>query len=201
MTTETAGRRRGPVLRRALVAGLVVIAAGCGSSSKPAVTGGSTTTVSPASSATSGPTTVAPGATSARSATGTATTANGTYRIALTVGDRSPAGAPTACAPSPVAGKTALAVTVTVSNEGGASSPFPALRVELNAGGSPAPVPVRDSSGTCSFTPHEPDIAGGASVVLPGATPAIADSAGPGSAGRVEVAISESAFSVGVPVP
>lgn len=179
------------MIRRALVGGLVVVAAGCGSSSKPAVTGGSTTTVSPAPGAT----------TSARSATGTATTANGTYRVLVTVGDRSPASAPTVCPPSPVVAKTALAVTVTVSNEGGASSPFPALRVELNAGGSPAPVPVRDSSGTCSFTPHEPDIAGGASVVLPGATPAIADSAAPGSAGRVEVSISESAFSVGVPVP
>jgi hypothetical protein len=190
------------MLGRALVAGLVVVAAGCGSSSKPTATGGATTTVSPASGATASVTTVAPGAaTSARSATGTATTANGTYRVTVTVGDRSPAGAATVCAPSPVAGRTALAVTVTVTNQGSTSSPFPALRVELNAGGSPAPVPVRDSSGTCSFTPHEPDIAGGASVVLPGATPAIADSAGPGSAGRVEVAISESAFSVGVPVP
>jgi len=92
-------------------------------------------------------------------------------------------------------------VTVTVTNDGSGSSPFPPLRVELNAGGSPAPVPVRDSSGTCSFTPHEPDLEGGASVVLPGATPAIDDGAAPGSAGRVEVAISENMFSVGLPVP
>ncbi len=176
-------------------AGLVVVVAlalaGCGSDPPKGAgtSGGGTTSV--------------PGGTgSARSATGTATTANGSYRITLAVGDRSPGGTATVCAPGAAPGKSSLSVVVTVVNaDNGRAVPFPPLRVELNAGGSPAPVPVRDSSGTCSFTPHDGALDPGASATLPGATPAIDDNAAPGSAGRVEVAISENDFTLGLPVP
>ncbi|MGI8776164.1 MAG: hypothetical protein ACR2LJ_01950 [Acidimicrobiales bacterium] len=190
MTSGSVWFRGGSRCGRGLLAVVVAMAvAGCGGGSKTTVAGGTGTTAAPG------------GTGSARSATGTATTANGRYRIVVTVGDRTPASSPKACVPAAAPGKTALAVTVTVTNDGTASSPFPPLRVELNAGGSPAPVQVRDSSGTCSFTPHEPDIEGGASLVLPGATPAIDAGAAPGSAGQVEVSLSENTFSLAVPVP
>ncbi len=157
----------------------------------------------PKRSATYGATTTsAPGGTgSSRSVTGTATTANAHYRITLALGDRTPGGTATVCAPAASPGRTSLSVVVTVVNTDNRAAPFPPLRVELNAGGSPAPVPVRDSSGTCSFTPHDGALEAGASVTLPGATPAIDDNAPPGSAGRVEVALSENDFAMGAPVP
>ncbi len=156
----------------------------------------------PKGSATSGGATTAPsGAGSARSVTGTATTANGHYRITLAVGAGTPGGAATVCAPGAAPGGSSLSVGVTVVNTDNRAAPFPPLRVELDAGGSPAPVPVRDSSGTCSFTPHDGALQAGASVTLPGSTPAIDDNAAPGSAGRLEVAISENDFTLAVPVP
>jgi len=164
-------------------AGLLVVLAlalaACGSDPpKGSATYGGTTTSAPG------------GAGSAHSATGTATTANGRYRITLAVGDRTPGGRATVCAPGVAPGRSSLSVVVTVVNADNRAAPFPPLRVELNAGGSPAPVPVRDSSGTCSFTPHDGALDAGASMTLPGATPATDDNAAPGSAGRVEVALS-----------
>ncbi len=173
-------------------AGLLVVLAlaACGSDPpKASATYGGTTTSAPG------------GAGSAHSATGTATTANGRYRITLAVDDRTPGGTATVCAPGAAPGRSSLSLVVTVVNAENRAVPFPPLRVELNAGGSPAPAPVRDSSGTCSFTPHDGALDAGASVTLPGATPAIDDKAAAGSAGRVEVAISENDFTLAVPVP
>ncbi len=174
-------------------AGLMALAlalTGCGSDvPKGGVTSGGGTTAVPG------------GAGSSRSVTGTANTANGHYRITLALGDRTPGGAATVCAPGAAPGRSSLSVVVTVVNTDNRPAPFPPLRVELNAGGSPAPVPVRDSSGTCSFTPHDGALEAGASVTLPGATPTIDDNAAPGSAGRVEVAVSENDFTLGAPVP
>lgn len=170
----------------------VAIAAGCGSGSAKPVDGtGSTSTTT---------TTVVADPT--RTATGTATTHDGRYRITLSVGRPGPGAPVVACAPATPAGTSALPVSVIVANDDpGRAVTFPALRVELVGGGPPTPVPVRNSSGACSFTPHETALEAAASVVLPGATPAISDSAPAGSAGRVEVAISENDFSIGVPVP
>ncbi len=131
-----------------------------------------------------------------------AITAEGRYRITVTVADRAGGETATACAPDAASGRSALPVRVTVANADNRQAvPFPALRVELLAAGDRSPVPVRDSSGTCSFTPHEAAIDAGASVVLPGSTPMIDVTAPAGSLGRVEVAISENAFTLGVAVP
>jgi hypothetical protein len=111
------------------------------------------------------------------------------YRIVLVVGDESD------CQP---AGGSGVPVALTVTNlAGDRPAPFPPLRVELirAAGVKPEQVPVRDPSGTCTFTPRVPSLAPGQSVTFAGATPRVE------SAGRVEVAISESTFTVAAQVP
>ena len=137
-----------------------------------------------------------------RSATGDLETSGGSYRVELSVQGTGTRGRAASCAPAQAPGSTALQVTVTVVNRSADQpAPFPPLRVEMINGGVPAEVPVQDPSGTCTFTPKGPPLEPNGTVSFSGATPAIADTAAPGTAGVVQVAASESDFTVSVPVP
>jgi hypothetical protein len=95
-------------------------------------------------------------------------------------------------------------VTLIVVNEAkDKSAPFPPLRIEMTAaaGAKPAQVPVRDTTGACTFTPRVSAIGPGGSVVFNGNSPAIDTAAAPGSAGRIQVSVSENAFSLVAPLP
>ena len=125
------------------------------------------------------------------------------YRIAVLVGLRSSTGSP-ACPAAASAGKAFVPVTLTVSNEAADKpAPFPPLRIEMISapGAKPDKVLVRDPSGSCTFTPKVPQIAPGASAVFPGTTPALEEAAAPGTAGQIQVSVSESRFSLLAPVP
>ena len=134
-------------------------------------------------------------------ATGTVETSTGLYRVDLSVGPAAGAlGAP--CAPAPSPGRTVRPVLVTVVNTSpDQPAPFPPLRVELVSGGSPAEVLVQDPAGACTFTPRGPALEPGATVSFSGTTPLFVGDGKPGSAGAVQVAVSESDFAVSVPVP
>jgi len=130
-------------------------------------------------------------------------TADGRYRVTVAVGPASATGGPE-CPRSPVAGRSFLPVTVIVANEAGdRPAPFPPVRIEMTtgAGTKPGQVLVRDPSGACTFTPKVPGLAAGASVVFNGSSPAIDQAAAPGTAGRIEVNVSESRFTLSAPVP
>ena len=144
--------------------------------------------------------TTAPG----RAYTADLTTTDGyRYTITVLVGERSPTGAAD-CPGTATPGKAYLPVTLTVAN--GATdraAPFPPVRVELTGppGTKPGQVLVRDAAGACTFTPRQPSIAPGASAVFKGSSPAIDAAAGSGSAGQIEVKVSETTFSLAAPVP
>jgi len=139
-----------------------------------------------------------------RAYSGDLTTTDGyRYRITLVVDKGSDTGSPE-CPATPVPGKVFVPVTLTVSNETpDRPAPLPPLRIEMAgaAGAKPAQVLVRDPAGSCTFTPRVPQIAAGGSVVFKGTAPAIDATAGAGTAGRIEVSVSESRFSVAAPVP
>ena len=138
----------------------------------------------------------------ARAATGTAITSNGSYRVDLSVGPEASGSQPVPCAPTVASGSSTLPVSVTVVNlSADQPAPFPPLRVELITGGSPAQVRVQGSAGTCTFTPQEPALQPQGAASFAGATPAIAEGTQPGRGGTVQVSLSESDFSVSVPVP
>jgi len=123
--------------------------------------------------------------------------------VTVALGARSATGGPE-CAGAPAAGRSFLPVTLIVANEAtDRAAPFPPLRVEMTAGAGAKPVQVlvRDPSGACTFMPRVASIAAGGSVVFNGTSPAIDDAAPPGSAGRIEVNLSESRFSLAAPVP
>lgn len=125
------------------------------------------------------------------------------YRITLALGPRSATGG-TGCPAPATAGRTYLPVTVTVANLAtDRPAPFPPLRIEMveAPGTKPAQVPVRDPAGTCTFAPRVPSIGPGGSVVFEGTSPPVDDGAAPGSAGAIEVKVSESTFSLSAPLP
>lgn len=125
------------------------------------------------------------------------------YKVTVAVGPPSATGGPECPRPA-VSGRSFLPVTVIVANAAGdRSAPFPPLRIELTRGADskPAQVLVRDPSGSCTFTPRVPSLAPSASVVFNGSSPAIDQAASPGSAGRIEVNVSESRFTLAAPVP
>ena len=126
------------------------------------------------------------------------------YTITVLVGPRSPTGSPDACPGAATAGRFYLPVTLTVANSAtDRSAPFPPIRIELTTapGTKPGQVLVRDPAGACTFNPRVPSIAPGASAVFQGTSPAIDDAAGAGAAGRIEVKVSETTFSLAAPVP
>lgn len=145
-------------------------------------------------------TTLAPGQTYS----GDLTTTDG-YRYKVTVlVDRGSRTGSSECPAAAVPGRIFLPVTLTVSNQAAdRPAPWPPLRIELTAapGAKPAPVLVRDPAGTCTSAPRVAEIAAGGSVVFKGSTPAIDQAAGPGTAGQIQVSVSENRFSLAGPVP
>ena len=126
------------------------------------------------------------------------------YKITVLVGPRSPTGSPEACPGTATAGRSHLPVTLTVANAAtDRAAPFPPVRVELTTapGAKPGQVLVRDPAGACTFSPRIPSIGPGASAIFQGTSPAIDDAAGEGTAGRIEVKVSETTFSLAAPVP
>ncbi|HEX2118823.1 MAG TPA: hypothetical protein VHF91_06540 [Acidimicrobiales bacterium] len=113
-------------------------------------------------------------------------------------------GGPDECPATPASGKVHLPVTLTVANQSADRvAPFPPVRIEMATapGTRPGQVMVKDPSGTCTFSPRVTSISPGGSVVFRGTTPAIDEGAAAGSAGRIEVKVSESAFSLAAPIP
>jgi len=168
--------------RVAVFAAWAVLAAGCGGAGD----GGA---LPPGAATTAAPPAPAPGRTSADEVT----TGDGNrYRVTLTLGDHP---VPADACPAPTPGGAGPGVTVTVTNlSADRTAPFLPLRVELvgDTGGSPRPVPVGEPGGDCDFTPRPAPIPAGASVVLRGTAP--------DGSGRVEVAVSETRFSLAAPV-
>jgi len=126
------------------------------------------------------------------------------YRIMVLVGPRSPTGSPDACPGTASPGRFHLPVTLTVANAAtDRAAPFPPVRIELTTapGTKPGQVLVRDPAGTCTFSPRAPAIGPGASAVFQGTSPAIDEGTGEGAAGRIEVKVSETTFSLAAPVP
>ena len=126
------------------------------------------------------------------------------YRVTVVVGERSPTGSPDECPGTAIPGRYSLPVTLTVANLAtDRPAPFPPLRVELATapGTRPGQVMVKDAAGACTFAPRVPSIGPGASVTFKGSTPPIEEGAAPGSAGRIEVKMSESSFTLAAPVP
>ena len=179
----------------ALVAGALLAACG----EEPADEGpGQTVTSTVTSTPTS---TTVPGRTYSADLT---TTDGYRYKITVLVGPRSPTGSPEACPGTATPGRSYLPVTLTVANAAvDRAAPFPPVRVELTTapGTKPGQVLVRDPAGTCTFSPRGSSIGPGASAVFQGTSPAIDDSAGQGTAGTIEVKVSETAFSLAAPVP
>jgi len=168
------------MLRAALVIGGALFAA-CGDSPVVQTTG-----------QTAPPTTgTTPAAPSPRSMD--LTTTDGRYVITLVVGAPSSTGA-TECPGAPTAGTAYLPVTLIVAN---------AATVELAgaAGTKPGQVMLRDPAGQCTFSPRQPSIAAGASATFKGTSPAIDASAAAGSAGQIEVKVSETTFTLTTRVP
>ncbi len=176
---------------------LAVVLAACGSDQDPTLGGnqapGTSVTTAAATTTTTGP----------RIFTGEATSGDGhRYRVTVEVGERLTAPqAAELCGANPGAGASSLAVTLTVANIGERTAPSPPLRLELVVAGGREPVQVRDAAGACTFTPRVSHIDPGASVVYRGSTPPIGADAAPGAAGRVEVSMSESRFTLVAPVP
>jgi hypothetical protein len=126
------------------------------------------------------------------------------YRITLAVGGRPAAGAVLDCPATPTAGRYFLPVALMVANLAtDRPAPFPPVRLEMAApaGARPPQVLVRDAAGTCTFSPRVASIGPGASVVFNGTSPLIEDTAAAGAAGRIEVKVSETSFSLIAPLP
>ena len=140
-----------------------------------------------------------------RSYTGDYTSADGVrYRITLALGGRPAPGAVLDCPGTPTPGRYVLPVTLIVANVAtDRSAPFPPVRLELAApaGAKPGQVLVRDPAGACTFSPRVASIGAGGSVVFNGTSPLIDDGAAAGSAGRIEVKVSETTFSLAAPLP
>lgn len=149
--------------------------------------------------------TVATTVATVRNATSELTTADGyRYRISLVVNPPSATGRAGECPGPATPGKSYLPVTLTVANAAtDRSAPFPPVRIEMatSSGGAPARVLVLDGAGTCTFSPRIPSLGPGGSAVFNGTSPAIDQAAATGSAGRIEVKVSETTFSLTVPVP
>ncbi len=131
------------------------------------------------------------------------TTDGSRYRVAVVVGAPSPTGA-TDCPGAATAGQAYLPVTLTVANVAtDRAVPFPPVRVELAgaAGIKPGQVMLRDPAGMCTSSPRQPSIAAGASAVFKGTSPAIEASAAAGTAGQIEVRVSETTFTLSTRVP
>jgi hypothetical protein len=196
--------RNRPPGRRILSAGVVaagVVLAGCGSDAPTVAATGQATSTTTAAAATT-PTTLA-----GRSYAGELVTTDGyRYRVTVALGAKSAAGG-TDCPGAAAAGKAFVPVTLIVANEAADKpAPFPPLRVEMfpptaPAGTKPAQVLLRDPTGACTFTPRVASIGPSGSVVFNGNSPAIDGTAGVGSAGRIQVSVSESTFTVVAPVP
>lgn len=174
----------------------------CGSDSPTVDTGQATRTTPTSPTATVAPATTVsvPGKTYAADLT---TTDGYRYKVTVAIGTASATGG-RECPATATPGHSFLPVTLVVANQAGdRPAPFPPLRIEMTAtaGAKPAQVLVRDTSGACTFTPKVASIAPGASVVFNGTSPAIDTAAAPGSAGRIEVNVSESTFSLVAPVP
>lgn len=132
------------------------------------------------------------------------TTTDGKYRITLAIGSRTQAAGVLDCPAAAAAGRYSLPVTLIVANVAtDRPVPFPPVRLELAApaGAAPGQVQVRDPRGTCTFSPRVPSIGPGGSVVFNGTTPLIDEGAAKGSAGRIEVKVSETTFSLAAPLP
>jgi hypothetical protein len=126
------------------------------------------------------------------------------YRITLALGGRPASGAVLDCPGTPTAGRYSLPVTLMVANLAtDRPAPFPPVRLEMAApaGTKPAQVLVRDAAGTCTFSPRVASIGPGASVVFNGTSPLIEETAVAGAAGRIEVKVSETTFSLTAPLP
>ena len=180
----------------ALVAALL---GACGDQPADEAPGQATTTVAASQAATT--TTPAAG----RSYAADFTSTDGyRYRITLAIGARPAAGAILDCPGTPTAGRYVLPVTLMVANLAtDRPAPFPPVRVEMAApaGTKPAQVLVRDAAGTCTFSPRVASIGPGASVVFNGTSPLIDETAAAGAAGKVEVKVSETGFSLAAPLP
>lgn len=125
------------------------------------------------------------------------------YKVTVALGVPSATGG-TDCPGPAVAGRAYVPVTLILANEAkDKSAPFPPLRIEMTAaaGAKPAQVLVRDTTGACTFTPRVAAIGPGASVVFNGSSPAVDAAAPPGSAGKIQVSVSENAFSLVAPLP
>lgn len=135
---------------------------------------------------------------------GELTTADGYhYMVTVALGVASPTGGAD-CPGAAAAGRSFLPITLIVANEArDRPAPFPPLRIELTtaAGAKPAQVPVRDPTGACTSTPRVAAIGPGASVVFNGSSPAVDPAAAPGSAGRIQVSVSENNFTLVAPLP
>jgi hypothetical protein len=126
------------------------------------------------------------------------------YRITIALGGRPAPGAVLDCPGTPSPGRYVLPVTLMVANAASdRPAPFPPVRIEMAApaGTRPAQVLVRDTAGTCTFSPRVASIGAGRSVVFNGTTPLIDDGAASGSAGRIEVKVSETTFTLTAPLP
>jgi hypothetical protein len=181
----------------------LVAVAGCGSDQDPTVASGQSATTTTTTTGTGATATVAPTTSVPRAFSGDLTSTDGyRYRITLEVADKLTAASAEECAAAPGPGRAAVRVKLTVANtEANRPAPSPPVRIELNGSGGRQQVLVRDPTGMCTFTPRVPSIGAGQSVVYRGTTPAIAADAAPGSAGQVEVAVSETRFSLSAPVP
>ena len=173
-----------------------VLLGACGDEPAEEVTGQTGSTAVPATTSTTAP---------GRTYTADLTTTDGyRYTITVLVGDRSPTGAAADCPGTATPGKSYLPVTLTVANAAtDRAAPFPPVRIELTGapGTKPGQVLVRDAAGACTFSPRQPSLAPGASAVFKGSSPAIDAAAGSGSAGQIEVKVSETTFSLSAPVP
>jgi hypothetical protein len=140
-----------------------------------------------------------------RASTADLTTTDGyRYRISLVVGGPSATGRAGECPGTATPGKSYLPVTLTVANVAtDRAAPFPPVRVEMTTapGAQPAHVLVLDGAGKCTFSPRIPSIAPGGSAVFNGTSPAIDATAAAGTAGQIEVKVSETTFSLVARVP
>lgn len=126
------------------------------------------------------------------------------YRITLALGGRPAAGAVLDCPGTPTSGRYVLPVTLIVANAAAdRAAPFPPVRLETGvpSGTRPVPVMVRDTTGACTASPRVASVGAGASVVFNGTSPLIDEGAAPGSAGRIEVKVSETSFTLSAPLP
>jgi hypothetical protein len=179
---------------------LAAVLGGCGDGPVDEAPGQATTTAVASQAATT--TTIAA---AGRSYAGDFTSSDGNrYRITLSVGGRPAPGAVLDCPGTPTPGRYVLPVTLMVANVAAdRSAPFPPVRLEMAApaGTRPGQVLVRDTAGACTFSPRVASIAPGASVVFNGTTPLIDDGAASGTAGRIEVKVSETTFTLTAPLP